>query len=83
MKHDDGAILSSAHGASASEADARRGALGTLTFILNDRFRVEGVALRMTIDGRVDLRFPSRRTGDLDLEEQVLAALEQASEGRK
>ena len=74
----------------ASRSDCERGLLGWTSFALDGRLRLEGVAVRRTLDGRVALSFPARQDGrhrrhfyvrPLDdctrreIEGQVLAAL--------
>ena len=76
----------------ARELDARLGLLGFIACTL-DSLRVDGIALRRTAAGRLDLRFPTSRRGSSGrrfqvvwpadeaarqaIEAQVLAALEQ------
>ena len=45
----------------APEHEVQRGLLGWAAFTLDGRLRLEGIAVRRTLDGRVALSFPSRR----------------------
>ena len=76
---------------SAAPEDAvKEGLIGFVSFRLNDRLQLDGIALRRTLDGRRVLSFPARRDSagnqrfyvrPLDdaarrqIEDQVLAAL--------
>lgn len=79
----------------ASSAERERGLLGFITAILNGGLRVDGLALRRTLEGRLTISYPERRDADghnrpvirpidnatrLALEEQVFAALPGAIE---
>ena len=46
---------------SASSADADTGLLGWVRFILNGIVRIDGVAVRRTLRGRMALAFPAKR----------------------
>jgi len=74
----------------ASRDDSALGLLGWCSFLLNDRVRVDGVAVRRTREGRLALSWPARTdmAGERhplvrpiddatrrDLEAQVLSAL--------
>lgn len=41
--------------------EAATGLIGWVSFTLNDTFRLDGVAVRRTVDRRVALSFPARR----------------------
>ena len=75
---------------SASSTDVANGLLGWCSFLLNDRVRVDGVAVRRTRERRLTLSWPARTDADgrrhpylrpiddearRDLEQQVLGAL--------
>ena len=74
----------------ATAEDSARGLLGFVSFLLNDRVRVDGVAVRRKLDGGLTLAWPARTDTEgrrhplvrpiddaarRDLEAQVLAAL--------
>jgi hypothetical protein len=74
----------------APEHEVQRGLLGWASFTIDGRLRLDGIAVRRTLDGRVALSFPSRRRGGYrrhfyvrplddctrrEIERQVLAAL--------
>lgn len=71
--------------APARRADAQRGLLGFVSFTLDGRLRIDGVALRRTRDGRHSISLPRRRGhvivrplaagGTRALEHQILAHL--------
>ena len=44
--------------------DSVSGLLGWCTFLLNDRVRVDGVAVRRKLDGRLALSWPARTDAD-------------------
>jgi hypothetical protein len=73
----------------AGTTDVATGLIGWCSFLLNDRVRVDGVALRRTMDKKLTLSWPSRIDGNgrrhpylrpiddasrRDLEQQVLSA---------
>lgn len=47
----------------AEPEEADRGLLGWVSFTLDRRLRVDGVAIRKTLSGDLRLSFPSRRDG--------------------
>lgn len=48
---------------SAPPSDADKGLLGWVRFTLNDIVRIDGVAVRRTLRGRLALAFPAKRDG--------------------
>ena len=76
-------FLESVHCVPFSPREARLGLHGRLSFAWSDGTCIEDVILRTGFDGRTDLRFPTRRSGEPDVEEQILTVLEQASEGTR
>ena len=59
----DGFVLADIRFSPAPETLKRRGLIGWVAFTINDRLRVDGVALRSTPDRRAVLSFPARRDG--------------------
>jgi DNA-binding cell septation regulator SpoVG len=53
--------ITSARLAAASADAARAGLLGWVSCTLNGRIRLDGLALRRTLDGRLVVSFPARR----------------------
>jgi hypothetical protein len=47
----------------ASRDDISRGVLGWVSLTLDGALRLDGIALRRTLDGRLALSFPARRDG--------------------
>ncbi len=45
----------------APSADVERGLLGHVNFVLNAGLRIDGVAVRRTLNGRYALSYPARR----------------------
>ena len=44
----------------ASQKDAREGLLGFISATLDGRLRLDGITLRLTLEGTITLSFPSR-----------------------
>lgn len=72
--------------APASRADVQKGLLGYVSCTLDGRYRIDGLALRRTAQGRHTISFPENRRGFLvlrprsaalwrDLETQILHEL--------
>lgn len=53
--------ITNIHFAAASKPEVETGLLGYVTATFNGALRVDGVALRRTINGRLALSFPARR----------------------
>jgi DNA-binding cell septation regulator SpoVG len=56
-------LVSEVRFTSASSDDIERGLLGWASFTVDGNLRIDGVAVRRTLDGRLVLSFPSRRDG--------------------
>jgi hypothetical protein len=82
----------------AARVDVEGGLLGWASFTVNGAIRVDGVAMRRTLDGRYALSFPGRKASGghrhfwvrpltdaarLAIEHQVLAALGLGAEVRQ
>lgn len=89
-------VISDVEFHAASPSDRRAGMLGWIGFTLDDAIRVDGVALRRTLDDRLVLGFPARRDRSgrqhayvrpvddrsrCEVERQVFAALGLTEEG--
>ena len=83
-------IISEVHFTSARDREIAKGLVGFITCIVDDRLKLDSIALRRTVDGRLTLSFPSRRDGEgrehpfirpidtasrIEIEEQIFAAL--------
>ena len=82
----------------ASDSERERGLLGFITAILNGGLRVDGLALRRTLEGRLTISYPERRDADgrarsvirpidnatrIAIEEQIFHALPAVEEGTR
>lgn len=53
--------ISEVHFTSAQPRDVEQGLIGWISCTLDDRLRIDGIALRRTRDGRLTLSYPARR----------------------
>ena len=60
---DDALLVSNVRFYTAPPEDRESGLLGWLSFTLGERLRLDGVALRRTLDGHLRLSYPGRKDG--------------------